>query len=62
MGHHQTPAMPQDALPIRREPPLLTVVASWQDCPTWSGRPISKWCRYGLWSEDGAELTVTLVL
>ena len=29
---------------------------------TWSGRPISKWCRYGFWREDGAELMVTRIL
>jgi len=27
--------------------------------PTWAGRPVSKWCRYGYWNEDGTELTVT---
>src|SRR3990167_7914228 len=31
-------------------------------CNTWSGRPISKWCRWGCWSEDGWELTVTRIL
>lgn len=30
--------------------------------PTWGGRPISKWCRYGMWSEDGSTLTTTRVL
>lgn len=23
---------------------------------TWGGRPISRWCRYGYWSEDGSTL------
>lgn len=32
-----------------------------QGVTTWGGRPISKWCRYGYWNEDGTELTVTRV-
>lgn len=27
----------------------------------WAGRPVSKWCRYGFWNEDGTELTVTRI-
>ncbi len=38
-----------------------TGFASVFGCPTWAGRPISKWCAYGYWNADGTELTVTRV-
>ena len=30
--------------------------------PTWGGRPISKWTRWGVWNEDGTIFTPTRVI
>jgi len=78
MGHHRKPAQvlaggqaqEQSApihVPLRvgSERPALQETARalpFSDLPTWAGRPISRWTRWGCWNEDGSELTVTRVL
>ena len=37
-------------------------IQAFYGCPTWGGRAIPRWTRYGAWDEAGTELTVTRIL
>ena len=55
-SRHWTPPAPL-------APPLREQARSWERVTaTWAGRPISRWCRYGSWDEEGIDLTVTRIL
>jgi len=53
---------------IPKAPPLLPTEALAIQarlegyCPTWGGRPISRWCRWGYWSPNGRTMTVTRIM
>jgi len=58
-GNSQTRAM---AI-LTVAPPMAAQVRYPSDAyQAWGGWAVSKWCRWGYWSEDGTALTVTRIM